>query len=106
MVCVIISAQPKMVMKAMSVASRPTAIRTRPSGGASRVGSIPDARRAGEQQVREKLGGRINGDLSSVAQVKAQIATARGQVLVPSWPARSLPLPRLSRALSPTRESF
>ena len=40
------------------------------------------AARAGEQQVREKLGGRINGDLSSVAQVKAQIATARGQVLV------------------------
>jgi multidrug resistance efflux pump len=38
------------------------------------------AARAAEKQVREKLDGRINGDLASVAQVKAQIATARAQV--------------------------
>jgi len=38
--------------------------------------------RAGEQQVKEKLGGRINGDLATVAQVKAQIATAQGQLRV------------------------
>ena len=40
------------------------------------------AARAGEQQVREKLNGRVNGDLASVAQVKAQIATAAAQVKV------------------------
>jgi multidrug resistance efflux pump len=40
------------------------------------------AARAAEQEVVEKLGGRVDGELSSVAQVKAQIATARGQVLV------------------------
>ena len=34
------------------------------------------AARAAEQQVREKLGGRVKGDLASVAQVKAQMATA------------------------------
>src|SRR5688500_16933888 len=33
--------------------------------------------RAAERQVKEKLGGRINGDLATVAQVKAQIATAQ-----------------------------
>jgi multidrug resistance efflux pump len=38
------------------------------------------AARAAEQQVREKLSGRINGDLASVAEVKAQIATAQAQV--------------------------
>jgi multidrug resistance efflux pump len=38
--------------------------------------------RATEQQVREKLSGRYNGDLSTVAQVKAQIATAQGQLKV------------------------
>jgi multidrug resistance efflux pump len=38
------------------------------------------AAHAAEQQVREKLEGRINGDLASVAQVKAQIATALAQV--------------------------
>jgi multidrug resistance efflux pump len=38
--------------------------------------------RATEQQVREKLSGRVRGDLSAVAQVKAQIATAQGQVKV------------------------
>jgi multidrug resistance efflux pump len=38
--------------------------------------------RAAEQQVREKLSGRVKGDLSSIAQVKAQIATAQGQVKV------------------------
>jgi multidrug resistance efflux pump len=36
--------------------------------------------RAGEQQVREKLSGRVNGELATVAQVKAQIATAQAQV--------------------------
>ena len=40
------------------------------------------AARAAEQQVVEKLGGRVDDELSAVAQVKAQIATARGQVLV------------------------
>jgi multidrug resistance efflux pump len=40
------------------------------------------AARAAEQQVREKLGGRVNGDLATVAEVKAQIATARAQVEV------------------------
>ena len=38
--------------------------------------------RAAEQQVREKLDGRVNGDLASVAQVKAQVATAQAQVRV------------------------
>jgi multidrug resistance efflux pump len=36
--------------------------------------------RAAEQQVREKLSGRVGKDLASVAQVRAQIATARAQV--------------------------
>ncbi len=40
------------------------------------------AARAAEQQVREKLSGRVNGDLATVAEVKAQIATARAQVQV------------------------
>ncbi len=38
------------------------------------------AARAAEQQVREKLSGRVKGDLASVAEVKAQIATAQAQV--------------------------
>lgn len=38
--------------------------------------------RAAEQEAREKLSGRVNGDLASVAQVKAQIATAEAQVKV------------------------
>ncbi len=38
------------------------------------------AARAAEQQVREKLSGRVDGDLASVAEVKAQIATAQAQV--------------------------
>jgi multidrug resistance efflux pump len=38
------------------------------------------AARAGEQQVREKLSGRVGGDISNVAEVKAQIATAQAQV--------------------------
>ena len=38
--------------------------------------------RAAEQEVREKLAGRVNGDLASVAEVKAQIAAAKAQVLV------------------------
>jgi multidrug resistance efflux pump len=40
------------------------------------------AARAQEQEVRERLEGRVNGDLASVAQVKAQIATAQAQVSV------------------------
>jgi len=40
------------------------------------------AARANEQQVRAKLDGRINGDLATVAQVKAQVATAVAQVKV------------------------
>jgi multidrug resistance efflux pump len=40
------------------------------------------AARANEQQVREKLDGRVNGELASVAQVKAQVATATAQVRV------------------------
>ena len=38
--------------------------------------------RAAEQQVREKLGSRVGGDLASVAQVRSQIATAEAQVKV------------------------
>ena len=39
--------------------------------------------RAAEQQVREKLGGRVKGgDLATVAQVKAQIATAQAQLKI------------------------
>jgi multidrug resistance efflux pump len=38
--------------------------------------------RAGEQEVRAKLGGRVNGDIATVAQVKAQIATAAANVKV------------------------
>jgi multidrug resistance efflux pump len=40
------------------------------------------AARAAEQQVKEKLAGRVNGDIADVAEVKAQIATARAQVQV------------------------
>src|SRR5689334_17633487 len=40
------------------------------------------AARANEQQVRAKLEGRINGELASVAEVKAQVATAAAQVKV------------------------
>ena len=45
------------------------------------TGQIAGAR-AAEQQVREKLSGRVNGDLATVAQVKAQMATALAQVSV------------------------
>ena len=38
------------------------------------------AARAAEQQVREKLAGRVKGELASIAQVKAQVATAEAQV--------------------------
>jgi len=40
------------------------------------------AGRAAEQQVREKLSGRVKGDFAAVAGVKAQIASAQAQVLV------------------------
>jgi len=39
-----------------------------------------DGARAAAQQVREKLSGRVKGELSTVAQVRAQIATALAQV--------------------------
>jgi multidrug resistance efflux pump len=38
------------------------------------------AARAAEQQVRAKLDGRVNGDIATVAQVRAQIATAQATV--------------------------
>ena len=38
--------------------------------------------RASAQQVKEKLGGRVNGDLATVAEAKAQLATAKAQVRV------------------------
>ena len=40
------------------------------------------AGRAAEQQVREKLSSRVQGDFAAVAGVKAQIATAQAQVRV------------------------
>jgi multidrug resistance efflux pump len=40
------------------------------------------AARASEKQVREKLAGRVNGDLATVAEVKAQIASAKAQIQV------------------------
>ena len=40
------------------------------------------AARASQQEVRSKLSGRVNGELSTVAQVRAQIATAKAQLLV------------------------
>jgi multidrug resistance efflux pump len=40
------------------------------------------AARAAEQQVREKLSGRVGEDLATIAGVKAQIATAQAQVKV------------------------
>jgi multidrug resistance efflux pump len=40
------------------------------------------AARASEQQVKEKLGGRVKGDLAAVAEVKAQVASAVAQVKV------------------------
>ena len=40
------------------------------------------AARASEQQIREKLSGRVGKDLASVAEVKAQIASAVAQVKV------------------------
>jgi len=40
------------------------------------------AARAAEQQVREKLSGRVNGELSAVAEVRSQIATAQAAVKV------------------------
>ncbi len=41
-----------------------------------------DAARAAEQQVKEKLSGRVGKDLASVAQVKSQVASAEGQLKV------------------------
>jgi multidrug resistance efflux pump len=40
------------------------------------------AARAAEQKAREKLSGRVKGDLSNIAEAKAQIATAKAQVQV------------------------
>jgi multidrug resistance efflux pump len=38
--------------------------------------------RAAEQQIREKLTGRVGKDLATVAEVKAQVATAQAQIRV------------------------
>ena len=38
------------------------------------------AARAAEQQVRERLSGRVNGELATITQVRAQIATAQAQL--------------------------
>jgi multidrug resistance efflux pump len=38
------------------------------------------AARASQQQVREKLDSRVNGELAGIAQVRSQIATAQAQV--------------------------
>jgi multidrug resistance efflux pump len=38
--------------------------------------------RAAEQKAKEKLSGRVNGDLSTIAEVRAQIATAQAAVKV------------------------
>jgi multidrug resistance efflux pump len=38
------------------------------------------AARANEQQVREKLSGRVDGELATISQVRAQIATAQAQL--------------------------
>ncbi len=48
----------------------------------SELTSQLSAARAAQQEVREKLAGRVNGDLASVAEVKAQIAAAQAQVQV------------------------
>jgi len=40
------------------------------------------AARAAEQQVREQLSGRVDGDLATIAAVRAQIATARARLRV------------------------
>ena len=40
------------------------------------------AARAAEQQVREKLSGRVGGDLATIAGVKAQIASAEAQLRI------------------------
>src|ERR1700752_876549 len=45
-----------------------------PKNASELTAQLPRAR-ASEQQVREKLSGRVNGELATVAQVKAQIAT-------------------------------
>ena len=39
------------------------------------------AARAAEQEIREKLSGRVNGDLAAVAAARAQISTARAQLV-------------------------
>ena len=49
---------------------------------ATELASQIAAGRASEQQVREKLSGRVKGDFAAVAGVKAQIATAQSQVRV------------------------
>src|SRR4029453_9615256 len=55
------------------------------------------AARAGEQQIREKLSGRVRGDLASVAEVKAQIATALAQVRMSEGQGRGAHAPRGDR---------
>ncbi len=40
------------------------------------------AAKASQQEIREKLAGRVNGELATVAQVRAQISSAQAQVKV------------------------
>ena len=49
---------------------------------ASELANQIAAGHAAEQQIREKLSGRIKGDFAAVAGVKAQISTSQSQVLV------------------------
>ena len=59
------------------------------------------AARAAEQQVREKLSGRVKGDFAAVAGVKAQIATAQAQVRVVAGTGRHDARPARERPLEP-----
>ena len=59
------------------------------------------AARAAEQQVREKLSGRVKGDLAAVAGAKAQIATGQAQVLVAQAQADTTRAKLAERPLEP-----
>ena len=59
------------------------------------------AGRAAEQEVREKLSGRVKGDFAPVAGVKAQIATAQAQIKVVAGAGRDDARPARERALEP-----
>ncbi len=57
------------------------------------------AARAAEQEVREKLSGRVNGELAPIAGVKAQITTAQAQIRVAMAQIESDPRQAQERAL-------